>query len=352
MRSRILAGMLVASTMLTSPGSVHGMELNTQIQIMKEAVELIQFALDLKEKYGEVEKLDHIGPSIGKAQSDLTELAKRTASFQPQERVKPPVLDGADVFSADKQVQERTSEKWDSFLDEDANEIARLKERRSQQQEALERYRDRETALDKAEKALEKASADKGATSVFQEDLGFAWYDVAVEAKPRMSGIVSDYERIVRDYDRIITRREAEHQAYVSTGAAVRAMQGADEAKADASALKGAGEPVAPSATRPTNVNSAIKQAVTGAGAAPLAQADASRGNIGKMRTERAKAEAHAQQAQRSAQSAASGDTGGAASGGASSGGNTGYGTGGRGTGGNGDGIDMSTSIYVHPDKK
>ncbi|WP_271620664.1 hypothetical protein [Bradyrhizobium sp. CCBAU 51745] len=328
------------------------MELNTQIQVIKEAVELIRFALDIKEQYEEVEKLDHVGPSLGQAQANLDELAKRAASFKPQEYVKPPKLDGADVFSTDKQVRERTRNGWDRFLEDDENEIARLKERRSQQQEALDRYRDRENALDKAEKALEKALADKPASGVFKEDLGFAWYDVAVEAKPRMSGIVSDYERIVRDYDRIITRRQVEHEAHVSTGAAVRAMQGSDEAKVDSSdSTNAAKPPVSPGAR--FNVNTAIKQAVAGPGATPLSQAEASRHSIGKMRDERARAEVQTQQAQRSTRTTTAGPGGAAPSeGGAGNGaGGGGNGAGGRGNGGNADGADLSY-IYTYPNKK
>jgi hypothetical protein len=295
-RSLAFAG-IIGVALLGWPMTGSAASVGTQIETIKKIIELIQVALGLYDQYSEVTgKLDMQNPLPNKAAENLEALAKRAETFHPQEFVQVPELSGDQALSRDKAQRDAARERWQQFLNDDTGEIERLKQRRSSQQVSLHEYRARYEALSKAEDLLDKLVGNVPATAVFGNEVVEAWYRVAVEAKPRMAGIVSDYERIVKEYDRIISRREAKHEAHEVVLGALRAIQGVGGNIEAYEGLPSRSRGSLPNQNQRSRVGEEISKAVWGAGRATIGQARASQTQIGRMRQERARAERQPQQ--------------------------------------------------------
>lgn len=299
-----LAVLLLGCALLANAGSATwptkaaAGELLTDIDTLKKAVEALKALIEMYGQYSEVTgKLDKTNLTPERIQDFLDGIAKRAESHRAMEFVKAPKLDADKAFSPTKGTRDAARQVWEEYLSEDEDEIRRLKERREYQQEWLERYRSVLELQRKAGKVLDKLSSDPVATGVLQEEAEWAWYQVVVEAQPRMEGIVTDETRIVNDYDKVIGRREAEHKANETVLRTLRAIQGIDQAAATGGSPSVAAQP-APKGQGQSEIQSRIKQAVEGGGGATLDAARRSRGDIEGMRRERAGAEARAQQAQ------------------------------------------------------
>lgn len=312
--SKIWLAVLLGCALLANAGSATwptkaaAGELLTDIDTLKRAVEAFKLLMEMYGQYSEVTgKLDKTNLTPEKIQEFLDGVAKRAESHQARELLKAAKLDANQAFSPTKSTRDAVRKSWEEYLSEDEDEIRRLKERRDYQQEWLERYRSVLELQRKAGKVLDKLSSDPVATGVLQEEAEWAWYQVVVEAQFRMEGIVTDETRIVRDYDKVIRRREAEHNANEAVLRTLRAIQGVDQATATGGSPSAAAQP-APRGQGQSAIQSRIKQAVEGGGGATLDAARRSRGDIEGMRRDRARAEAQAQQAQ-SPNSRSGGDT-------------------------------------------
>lgn len=293
----LAAGLLATTALTASPMSMVAAELTTQIQSIKAILDLIRFGMDVDGQYSEVTgKLDRLNPTPDKAAENLEAIAKHAEFFHPQEFVKPPKLNADHALSLNKAERDSARKDWERFLEQDRDEIDRLKERRAGQELSLAKHRAQYEALSKASDMLDELVGNVAATSVFQDELGHAWYRVAVEAKPRMAGIVSDYERIIKEYGQIISRREAEHKAHEFLLNTLKAIQGADDEKSEPkdASMPAPQRQASPIPNQPSLVADAIKGAVSGAGAGVIQQAHDSQSQIGRMRQDRARAEAQA----------------------------------------------------------
>jgi hypothetical protein len=327
----VLAAASLAATALTTPlMNTSAAELTTQIGLLKEILDLLRFGMDVHDQYSEVtRKLDMLNPTPNKAAENLEALAKRAESFHPQEFVKPPKLDADHALSRNKAERDAARKDWEDFLNQDRDEIDRLKERRASQESVLKKYRARYEALSKANDMLDALVGNVAATSIFQEELGHAWYRVFEEAKPRMAGIVSDYERIIKDYDRIISRREAEHNVHEAVLRTLKVIQGADNetGKPDNAGTVATQQQISPNPSQLSSIVDAIKGAVSGAGAGVIQQAHDAQSQIGRMRQDRARAEAQARESGHGASTPLGWDSGQARGAGQGTGGGQGGGT-------------------------
>jgi hypothetical protein len=287
------------------PTAAPAAELLTKVDLLKKVVDAVKQLLDMYGQYSEVVgKLDKTNRSSEQAAEYLDGVAKRAATFHPQEFVKPPKLGAEQAFSRDRATRDVARKSWEDFLDDDEDEIIRIKARRAVQQSFLDQHRAQLDTLTMAKNAFDELATDPKATAVLQDDAEWAWYHFAVEAEPRMAGIVSDYERIIKEYDRIISRREAEHEAHQAVLRAIRAIQGVGGDRNASNAV-----PVSPALPskdpkQPSLLRSAIERAIHSAGGdAVIQQGRQSRGQIDGMRRDRARSEAQAQEGQAGTQS-------------------------------------------------
>jgi hypothetical protein len=99
----IVIAALLATTAVTASTNASAAELMTQIQSIKEALDLIKFGMDMYGQYSEATgKLGRLNPTPDQAAENLNAIAKHAESFHPQEFLKPPTLNADQALSQNK----------------------------------------------------------------------------------------------------------------------------------------------------------------------------------------------------------------------------------------------------------
>lgn len=205
-----LVFLIICLTVL-SP-SAKSVELSVLPRI-KEILELFEISKEISDGGNEVaDGLDYLYRLTLEPEEGWQELEKRASRFHPQGHVEMPKVDGDDIFSKDAERRNAARERWDKFVDDDSKEIGRLRQRLDQQRKSLASYEKKLEAVSKTKRLFEELSRNPTTPSQYEFAKKSVEFDVL---ETTLSGIVSDYKRIVREYDALIARKDTAHEAYL-----------------------------------------------------------------------------------------------------------------------------------------
>jgi hypothetical protein len=190
---------------------------STGTETITKIIEYLNFIGEFNEKAGKVSEgvdlLFRMGPEVDQ---HLEELVRRSDSFHPKSYVQEPKLDGDTVFSPDPAKRQAIREEWATFLQDEINEIDRLKKRRKAQQADKDKHQAQLDTVGKIRDLLEEISKNPQ-WGLSQYEAAKKWVDLdAMETK--LTGIVGDYKRILQEYDALIELKQTEHASHVFVG--------------------------------------------------------------------------------------------------------------------------------------
>jgi hypothetical protein len=194
---------------------------------------------------------------------DIEGVLKRTGEFMPRGLVEPPVVSSDDAFSRDPATREVAREKWRQFVDADAAEIARLRQRREEQLALAADLEQRVTHLSESLEKLAEAKRDFWVNITIGKILGQA-EKVARKRLPMMKRILENRRRIIRDYDALLERRDAAHAGNVQALHALELVQGVRNERQEPQAAPP--ERTAPgtgAVNAPTSTRSVVEQRIS-----------------------------------------------------------------------------------------
>jgi hypothetical protein len=255
---------LALATAVASAGGARAMSANAWH-------DLLEVLPDLKQMFDAAPGLiANDLPSLVSADNDLQERLDRAKKFHVTHvfNEAEPKIDGDRLFSKDPHVATAMRDEYAHYVESEARDLEMLKTRREAQASHLTEYQrlfDRNA--DFANKAPDLiGSAGKVSDEMAQELAGVLM--TAQQAAPLAQGLVDEYQRILREYDRKIGEEEAAHAGHVSTLRIIDAIY--PKPKPDGhgiggdtpSASAGAGEAAAPRGATP---GQRIREAINGA---------------------------------------------------------------------------------------
>src|SRR5262249_5976422 len=151
-----------------------------------------------------------IGSLAGPAapNDDIEGLERSTHEFSPRGIVEAPALPGDEVFSGDPAKRDEVRRGWERFVQDDAAEIARLRQRRDEQVAKAAELEQRIPDLEKSLEKLAKLKDDPDPRMGLVRGLLRQAYEVASKRLPIRKQILTNRQRIVREYDSLLARRE------------------------------------------------------------------------------------------------------------------------------------------------
>lgn len=234
--------------------------------------ELLKILPELKEILDVGSKLaTNDVPSLVSANADLPERARRAAKFHPGHLFeKAPIIDGDRMFSRAPGIRVQMREQYADFVQREARDIAQFKQRRDEQAKQLANYeRAYERLVNVANKApdlIVMTSKVPLVNEVLPNQIGAALLE-AEQAKPIVSDIVTEYRRIVREYDAKVKEAEFGHAAHVSMLGIIDTLQLPPEAsgKRTGSDQQKRGSTAMPTESRPgyaEGIKSTVENAI------------------------------------------------------------------------------------------
>jgi hypothetical protein len=186
---------------------------------LRDLITLLNALGDFRDASGKtVDGLDRVlqlGPRVSQQLEKLQSDAEKFHA--PNYQLPVPKLDGDQFFAADPATRKKALEGWKAFTKAEQQRIESLKVRRDDRKAYLSAIQKKVELVGKIKKVLLEIAEDPRSFG-----LGDAQYQAAIKAveldgvENTLSGIESEYKRIVREYDAVIASNESEHNAHLT----------------------------------------------------------------------------------------------------------------------------------------
>jgi hypothetical protein len=248
--------------------------------------ELLEILPDLKEIFNAAPGvIANDLPSLVTADNDLRDRLNRAKKFHSTHEFQEaePKLDGDRLFSKDPEMRRTMRDEYGGFVDDEARDIQMLKDRRAEQASHLADY---QRLFKRNADFANKAPDLIGRAAMVSEEMAQQLAGIlltAEDAARTAAELISEYQRILGEYDAKIREEEAAHAAHVSTLGVVDAILPKPELGghgAHEPSPIGSEKPATPSQTPGVTSDQWIRGAINGATANVDAHASRSQSQL------------------------------------------------------------------------